>query len=85
MDNFTRKKIKKPKEFFQGILKGDLSIRKREFDFKKTKKTVKELSKDGKLLKSKVDELKTAHERLLHPDPEEKREYIDSNKTNLKD
>jgi hypothetical protein len=40
-------------------------------------KTVKELSEDGKLLKSKAEELKEAHERLLHPDPELKREFID--------
>lgn len=80
MDNFTKKRLKKPKEFIEGITKGDLSLRKREFDLNKSRKTIKELSEDGKLLKSKVEELKEAHERLLHPDPEEKREFIDRRK-----
>lgn len=80
MDNFTKKRFKKPKEFIEGITNGDLSLRKREFDLNKSLKTVRELSEDGKLLKSKVEELKEAHERLLHPDPEEKREFIDRQK-----
>lgn len=80
MDNFTKKRFKKSKEFIEGITNGDLSLRKREFDLNKSVKTVKELSEDGKLLKSKVEELKEAHERLLHPDPEEKREFIDRQK-----
>lgn len=80
MDNFTKKRFKKPKEFIEGISKGDLSLRKREFDLIKSRRTIKELSEDGKLLKSKVEELKEAHERLLHPEPEEKREFIDRGK-----
>lgn len=80
MDNFTKKRFKKPKEFIEGISKGDLSFRKREFDLSKSMKTIKEVSEDGRLLKSKVEELKEAHERLLHPDPEEKRDFIDRQK-----
>lgn len=80
MDNFTKKRFKKPKELLEGIAKGDLSLRKREFDLNKSKKTIKELSEDGKLLKSKVEELKEAHENLIHPDPEAKREFIDKEK-----
>lgn len=80
MDNFTKKRFKKPMEFIEGIPKGDFSLRKREFDLNKSRKTIKELSEDGKLLKSKVEELKEAHERLLHPDPEEKKDFIDRQK-----
>jgi hypothetical protein len=84
MDNFTRKKFKKPGEIFDDMSKGDMSLRKREFDLSKTKKTIKKISYDGKLLKSKVEELKEAHYKLLHPDQEEKRDFIDKGKQKSK-
>ena len=77
MDNFTKKKIKKPKELVEDIKSGDFSITKREFDLKKSKKTVKELSKDGKRIKGKIDQLKEVHEKLVEKDNPEKRRFID--------
>jgi gas vesicle protein len=77
MDNFTKKKIKKPKELVEDIKSGDFSVTKREFDLKKSKKTVKELSKDGKRIKGKIDQLKEVHEKLVEKDNPEKRRFIE--------
>lgn len=85
MDNFSRKRFKRPREFLSGISEGDFSLRKREFDAKKTRRTINRLSKDGKLLKTKAEELKLAHRRLLHPDPEEKRAFIEQKRRRKKD
>ncbi|MCR3956961.1 MAG: hypothetical protein NUK57_11750 [Gudongella sp.] len=77
MDNFTKKKIKNPKELVEDIKSGDFSITKREFDLKKTKRTVKDLSKDGKRIKGKIDQLKEVHEQLAEKDNPEKRLFIE--------
>ena len=77
MDNFTKKKIKKPKELVEDIKSGDFSLTKREFDLKKTKRTVKDLSNDGKRIKGKIDQLKEVHEKLVEKDNPEKRQFID--------
>ncbi len=77
MDNFTKKKIKKPKELVEDIKSGDFSITKRQFDLKKSKRTVKDLSEDGKRIKERIDRLKEVHERLTEKDNPEKRRFIE--------
>lgn len=77
MDNFTRRKLKKPGDLVEDIKSGDFSITKREFDLKRTKRTVKELSKDGKRIKERIDRLKEVHEQLLEKDNPDKRQFID--------
>lgn len=79
MDNFTRKKIKKPKEFVEGIRSGDFSITKREFDLKKSRETVNDLSQDGKRIKEKIDQLKKVHEQLTDKDNPDKKRFIERN------
>lgn len=80
MDNFTKKKLKKPKEIISDAKEGKFSLIKREFNLKKSKKTINEISQDGKELKVKLDELKEAHEKLVDRNSEEKKEFIQSRK-----
>ncbi len=80
MDNFTKKKLKKPKEIISDAKEGKFSLIKREFNLKKSKKTIKNMSEDGKELKSKIDELKEAHEKLIDRNSEEKKDFIKSKK-----
>jgi hypothetical protein len=77
MDNFTKKKIKKPRELVEDLKSGDFSITKREFDLKKSKRTVKELSNDGKRIKEKIDRLKEVHEQLTEKDNADKKRFIE--------
>lgn len=66
MDNFTKKKLRKPKEIIKNASKGKFSLVKREFSMKKSKKTVKFLSKNIKKINTKVDELKVIHNKLFN-------------------
>ncbi|MGM0396167.1 MAG: hypothetical protein ACQEP4_03840 [Bacillota bacterium] len=76
MDKFTKKRIKKPGELVEGIKSGDFSLIKRELSVKKSKKTAKMLSKDGKKIKEKLDQLKQIHHRLTDKDSQEKKNFI---------
>lgn len=76
MDNFTKKKIKKPGEIIDDLKSGDFSITKRKFDLEKSKKTVEEISKDGKRIKEKVEDLKEVHQKLTDKDSPEKKRFI---------
>ncbi len=76
MDNFTKKKLKKPSEIIDGIKSGDFSVTKRKFDLEKSKKTVKEISKDGNKIKEKVEDLKEVHQKITDKDSPEKKRFI---------
>lgn len=76
MDNFTKKRIKRPSEMLKDFKSGEFSPIKREFDMEKTKKTAQELSQDGKRIKEKIDQLKEVHHRLADKDSSEKQDYI---------
>ena len=81
MDNFTKKRFKKPKEIINDAKEGKFSLRKRDFDLEKSRKTIQEISEDGKEIKNKVDELKKVHERLINRDSEEKQQFIKSKRS----
>lgn len=66
MGNFTKRKLKNPKEIIRGIHKGNLSIIKREFSMKDTKETVKFATDTFSELKVKIDELRVVHNKLFH-------------------
>lgn len=66
MGNFTKKKLRKPKEIIKSISKGKLSLFKREFSLKNSKKTVKILTNNVEKVGYKVDELKIVHNRLFN-------------------
>jgi len=66
MDNFTKKKLKKPEEIAKGVAKGDFTITKREFDLEKSKKTFKYVADTASTLRGKTGELKTAHNKVFH-------------------
>lgn len=66
MANFTKRKLKNPKEIIKGIHKGNFSIIKREFSMKETKETIKLATNTFSELKVKIDELKVVHNRLFH-------------------
>lgn len=71
MDNFTKKKLKKPKEILKSIKNGDFSITKREFSMDRTKKTITLVSSAAVEVKEKVDELKIVHNRLFNKSQDE--------------
>lgn len=71
MDNFTKKKLKKPKEILKSIKNGDFSITKREFSMDRTKKTITLVSNAATEVKEKVDELKIVHNRLFSKSQDE--------------
>jgi len=66
MGTFTKTKIKKPKKIIKDILKGDLSLTKREFSLERTRETIHVASKGYKKIMVKVDELKVVHNRLFY-------------------
>lgn len=82
MDNFTKRNLKKPKEIIKDVLDGDFSLTKRKFDIKKSKKTFKNLSKDGKKIKNKIDELKEVQSKLMDKDNPAKQKFIERKKPN---
>lgn len=65
MDNFTIKKLKKPKTIIKGISKGDFSLTKREFNMGRTKATIKLATDTVSKINEKVEELKGVHNRLF--------------------
>ena len=71
MDNFTKKKLKKPKEILKSIKNGDFSVTKREFSMDRTKKTITLVSSAAVEVKEKVDELKIVHNRLFNKSQDE--------------
>ena len=80
MDNFTKRNFKKPKEIIKGLKDGDFSLTKRKLDIKKSKKTFKKLSKDGKKIKNKIDELKEVQSKLMDKDNLSKKDFIERKK-----
>lgn len=76
MDNFTKKKVKKPSKLVKDFKKGDFSLTKKEFDLKKSKKTVNEISKDGKKIKDKLEKLKNIQGQIIDKESPEKKRFI---------
>lgn len=66
MGIFTKNKLKKPKTIVKDVLKGELSLTKREFSLERTRETIHVASKGYKKIMVKVDELKVVHNRLFH-------------------
>lgn len=66
MGIFTKRKLKKPKTIVKDVLKGKLSMTKREFSVERTRNTIHVASNGYKKIMVKVDELKVVHDRLFH-------------------
>lgn len=85
MDNFTKRRLKKPSEIAKDLKDGNFSLTKRQFDMDKSKKTFKKLSKDGEKIKTKVTKLKKIQFNLFNKDSLERQNFIDRKKPyNLK-
>ncbi len=85
MDNFTKRRLKKPREIVKDLKDGNFSLTKRQFDMDKSKKTFKKLSKDGEKIKTKVTKLKKIQFNLFNKDSLERQNFIDRKKPyNLK-
>ena len=82
MDNFTKRHFKKPKELLKDIKNEDFALTKRELDSNKSKKTFKKLSKDGKKIKNKIDQLKQVQSQLFNKENPDKEKFIERKKPN---
>lgn len=76
MDNFTKKRVKKPSEILKDAKKGEFSLIKKEFDLNKSKKTAKEISKDGKKIKEKLNKLKDLQRQITDKESLERKRFI---------
>lgn len=58
MDNFTKRRLKKPREIVKDLKDGNFSLTKRQFDMDKSKKTFKNSQKMGRKLRLRLLSLK---------------------------